>query len=155
MKDFFEIHLFEKFTRDILKEFKPETEKRFNRSEVELLTVLAKEKGKPFRHYGKRVKLEKGSFTYLVDLLVEKGLVLKIIDQFDRRKKTLDLTEKGNKMVEDVNRQFVEYIEKKFEVFNEEDLKSLDLAFNIIERLDKKYMENEKKPRQIDDKPYE
>ncbi|XMB72240.1 hypothetical protein RJI07_09055 [Mycoplasmatota bacterium WC30] len=142
MKDYLELGMFQKFVKDVRKDFNPETGTRFNRSEIDLLSVLSVEKGKTFRFYNDHVKLEKGSFTYLVDLLVEKGMIVSLTNSNDRRKKTLELTDKGTELIENVNKQFLTYIHNKFAIFNKKDIKDLNHAFDIIERLDKKFMEN-------------
>ena len=145
MKDYLELGLFQKFVKDVRKDFRPNTDDRFNRSEIDLISILAREKGKTYRFYNDHVKLEKGSFTYVVDLLVDKGLILSLYNVNDRRKKTLKLTDKGISLVEDINKQFLTYINEKFTVFSNKDIEDLNLAFDIIERLDTKFMKNSSK----------
>ena len=128
---------FEKFHRDLRKGFKPSTHIRVNPSEVALLKSLEKEPNMSFKFYGRHLKLEKSSFSYIVDLLEIKGLVAKEEDKEDRRRKSLELTEKGKALVEELNQEFEVYLEKRFEHFSKEDLEDLENAYDIIRRLNK------------------
>ena len=78
----------ERFAKGISRGFHPAVSINVNRSEVGLLMMLSEEKRRPFKHYGSRLHMEKSSFSYIVDLLVLKELVIKVEDENDKRRKS-------------------------------------------------------------------
>ncbi|MBI9009155.1 MAG: winged helix DNA-binding protein [Tenericutes bacterium] len=144
---------FEKFHKDLRKGFKPSTHIRVNPSEVALLKSLEKEPNMPFKFYGRHLKLEKSSFSYVVELLEVKELITKSEDPEDRRRKSLELTEKGKALVEELNEEFDKYLEKRFEHFSKEDLEDLGKAYEIIKRLNKVLEQSRPKRHEDDDRP--
>lgn len=136
-----DVTVLRKFSHEIHKGFKPQLTMKINKKEVELLMALTKDPNKPMRKYGRHLRLEKGSFTYVVDLLEAKGLIERILDEEDKRKRTLSLTTKGNTIVEEILVQHDVYIENRFAVFNENEEKELSAAIETIGRLFEKLPE--------------
>lgn len=128
----YEFDALERFHKDLKRGFHPATTEKINRSEMDLLVTLKKFPGQPFRFYGRHIHLEKSSFSYVVDLLVLKELVVKQDDQEDRRKKTLVLTEKGETTVEELKSQYKAYIDKKMSIFTAEEQKDIRQALEVI-----------------------
>ncbi|NLP36124.1 MAG: MarR family transcriptional regulator [Firmicutes bacterium] len=103
-----------------------------NESEEKTLMFLHKNEGSPMTEYSKKVGLSKGSFTGVVDRLVEKGLVKRTSVSDDRRVYALILTEKGKETAKDIDLQFKQHIAKKLTYLPDEDLRALKKALAII-----------------------
>ncbi len=127
-----------KFTHDVRRGFRLEIEPPLNHKETELLVLLSKVEGKPMFEYGKMVGLERGSFTYLVDLLRDKDLIIRVANKEDKRKKSLQLTEEGKEVVKEIEIQHKEYLSSRLEKFGEQDYKDLEEAIETIARLQEK-----------------
>jgi len=134
----FKLDVLERFHKDVKRDFHPAVTTKINRSEMDLLLVLNEVPDQPFGFYGHHIHLEKSSFSYIVDLLVLKELVEKVEDQDDKRKKTLVLTKKGKKIVEELEKQYEEYYTKRISIFSEEELVALEQSVAVIKRLSKK-----------------
>lgn len=134
----FKLDVLERFHKDVKRDFHPETTIKINRSEMDLLIILNEVPNKSFRFYGHHIHLEKSSFSYVVDLLVLKGLVTKEEDEFDKRKKTLNLTENGKNTVDELNKQYEAYYQRRMSIFNEKELSKLKEAVKLIDGMSKK-----------------
>lgn len=134
----------ERFSKRLSRGFHPTVNVKVNRTEVQLLMMLQKDKDMPFKHYGSRLHMEKSSFSYIVDLLVLKDLVVKVEDEADKRRKTLELTDKGVELVNELEQQHKTYIDEKLSVFSEEEREELKNAVSVIHELGKKLKGNDK-----------
>lgn len=137
----FKLDVLERFHKDVKRDFHPAVTTKINRSEMDLLLVLNEVPNQPFGFYGHHIHLEKSSFSYIVDLLVLKELVIKSEDENDRRKKSLELTPKGQKIVEELNTQYDEYYKNRISIYSKEELKELDEAVLVIKKLSRKMKE--------------
>jgi DNA-binding MarR family transcriptional regulator len=135
MLDFKEL---ERFSRDMKRGFRPHVSEKVNRSEVDLLMLVSRDPNQSFRRYGKHIHLEKSSFSYIVDLLVLKGLVVKIEDEEDKRRKTLEITEKGEALVKELGQQRDAYIEKRLSIFTKEEIDELENVVKVTEKYGEK-----------------
>jgi DNA-binding MarR family transcriptional regulator len=135
MLDFKEL---ERFAKDMKRGFRPHVSEKVNRSEVDLLMLVSRDPNQSFRRYGKHIHLEKGSFSYIVDLLVVKGLVIKIEDEEDKRRKTLEITEKGESLVKELGQQRDEYIKKRLSIFTKEEIEQLENVVKVTEQFGEK-----------------
>ena len=131
----------ERFGKGIEKGFRPILEFKLNRTEIELLMLLEHKPDMPFKDYGRMIRLEKSSFTYLVDLLETKGLVNKIDDEDDRRRKYLEITQKGKDTVIKLKELHHEFMQERLKIFTETEIKELRKAVETIERLTEKLPE--------------
>ena len=134
----FKLDVLERFHKDVKRDFHPAVSTKINRSEMDLLLILNEVPNRPFRFYGHHIHLEKSSFSYVVDLLVLKGLLVKSEDVNDKRKKMLELTSKGQEIVRELNTQYDDYYEKRINIYSEEELKQLKEAVAVIKILSKK-----------------
>ncbi len=112
--------------RDIRKSFEPSLEIKLRKTEVHLLTLIDRHPEEPFIFYGKRIGLQRSSFTYLVETLEHKGLVIKKDSNSDKRTKVLCLTEEGKLITRDIERQFEVYLTEKLSVFDKDELEKLN-----------------------------
>ena len=137
----------ERFGKGIEKGFRPILKFKLNRTEIELLMLLEHKPGMAFKDYGKIMRIEKSSFTYLVDLLETKELINKIDDEEDRRRKYLELTQKGKDTIIKLKELHHEFMQERLKIFSEAELKDLKNAVETIERLAKKLPERPKEER--------
>jgi DNA-binding MarR family transcriptional regulator len=128
----------ERFAKGISRGFHPAVSINVNRSEVGLLMMLSEEKRRPFKHYGSRLHMEKSSFSYIVDLLVLKELVIKVEDENDKRRKSIELTQQGKSIVDELKTQHQTYVNEKLSVFSKEELKELEEAVKVVKKLGEK-----------------
>lgn len=84
------------------------------------------------------MRLEKSSFSYLVDLLDTKKLIEKVEVEDDRRKKTIKLTLKGSEVIKNLQIQHHDFMQDRLSIFTSEELSELSNAVKIIEKLIKK-----------------
>lgn len=134
----FKLDVLERFHKDVKRDFHPETTIKINGSEMDLLLVLNEVPNQPFGFYGHHIHLEKSSFSYVVDLLVLKGLVEKEEDELDRRRKTMILTPSGKAIVNELNKQYDAYYQNRMSIFSEEELNELKEAVELIKGLSRK-----------------
>lgn len=82
-----------------------------------------------------RMNMEKGSFTTVVDGLIEKGFVQRERDKNDRRKVNVTLTEKGKEQVVLFERKIEEHIRDKLSVLTTEEKQIFYRAVDDLARL--------------------
>lgn len=133
---------FERFSRDLKRGLKPAVSVKVNKSEVDLLMLVSRMPNHPFRHYARMIHLEKSSFSYVVDLLVLKGLVEKVEDPEDKRRKSLVITDKGNELVKELGKERDEFISNRLSVLTDEEKVELDQALETVKRLGEKIRES-------------
>lgn len=144
MKD---LKVLSKFDHFVAHGFKPDFEMKLNRKELELIQMLEKHPNEPMRHYGRHLRVEKGSFSYLVDLLEAKGLLVRVADEEDKRSSQLELTEQGLEIAAKIKEARDKHLEEKLSIFDEEELKELDSALETIEKLFKKIEKEHPRPK--------
>lgn len=130
-----DIKLLDKFSRTIMHTFKPEVEIDLKPKEYHLITMLMEKPNRPLHEYAHHIGLEKGSFTYLVQVLELKGLLTRLDDENDRRKKTLILTEKGKELAITLDEQFNAHINDKLSVLTRSERDKLDESFKTIKSI--------------------
>lgn len=137
---------FEKFSRNLSRGFRPNLDEKLNPSAIHLLARISHKEDLPIFAYGKMLRLEKSSMSYLVDLLEAKDLVLKKEDPHDRRRKSLVLTDKGKTVAKDLKEQHKEFLNEKLSVFDENQLAKLAEAYETVLKLGKILEESTPKP---------
>jgi len=136
--------IFQKFSESIFRGFRPELSGRIRPREIHLIKLIDSDPNEPMRFYAEHIGLEKGSFTYLVDVLEDKGLLNKASEGVDKRRKTLTLTDLGKEYLEDLKNQFDKYLEEAFINYTAQDKEDLKVAYETITRLAKKLPKAEK-----------
>lgn len=90
-------------SREVIKLYKPILAK-YNLTYTQYITMLAiweKEKS-DFKALGKKLHLDSGTLTPVVNKLVSMGLIIKYRNEADDRLVTVEITEKGKKLKEDI-----------------------------------------------------
>lgn len=84
---------------------------------------------------GKAIDMRKGSLTPLIDGLEEKGLIIRIRGEKDRRKTWLQLTEEGEKYAKLLDEHFKQVVGIVFENATEEEKKDFEESMGTIIRI--------------------
>lgn len=87
-----------------------------NATEFTVLELLYSKGRQPIQMIGKQILLASSSITYVVDRLEEKGFVLRVADQTDRRVTFCELTDKGERLMTAI---FPKHAEKIAELFQD------------------------------------
>jgi len=131
-KSNFIMEILPKFLRILSHGYKPVNNHDLNSTEGKTLMFVFQNEGQPMKSYCEKIDLETGSFTYAVDKLEEKGLVMRQSDECDRRIRVLMLTEKGRSVANSLKRQFDDYVNSKLNRLTDHDRKRLVEAMTII-----------------------
>ena len=78
------------------------TETTLNHSHFQIMTVLKEEGPLPISEVAKKLFISTPNMTKLLNKLIDEGMVIRIPDEKDRRIININLTEKGDKYVEDI-----------------------------------------------------
>jgi MarR family 2-MHQ and catechol resistance regulon transcriptional repressor len=113
--------------------FMPEMEKVYKKNELITLMEILNNPCKPMKYYVSQVGIENSSFTYIVDKLEKKGLVIRKANENDKRKTVLELTEKGKDITEDLRLQFESHISQRISCLDHKDLLQLEQATLTLE----------------------
>ncbi len=122
-----------KLIRSLKGSFKPQVDIVLKKNEIKTLMLLSLHPNMAMKYYLESVELESGSFTYLIDKLEKKGLVNRVQSPNDRRITQLTLSEKGKKITDSLQKQFIEHIANQLNHLREEDLDKLIEATMLLE----------------------
>ncbi|PAB60154.1 MarR family winged helix-turn-helix transcriptional regulator [Anaeromicrobium sediminis] len=87
-----------------------------------ILAVLEGTGPIPMQKLGDYLLITSGTITYATNRIIDKGLVMKIQDNDDKRKFFLKLTDDGYDMLRRVNREHLPYISKVLGSFSGDEL---------------------------------
>jgi DNA-binding MarR family transcriptional regulator len=130
-----DIKILDKFSRTIMHTFRPQVDIDLKPKEYHLVTMLMQKPNRPLHEYAHHIGLEKGSFTYLVQVLELKGLLTRLDDENDRRKKTLVLTDEGKSLAITLDKQFNDHINHVLSDLSKDEKEKLDEAFETIKSI--------------------
>lgn len=107
--------------------------------QVAVLFILDKVGKSPMSELGKFLLVSKPNITFLVDRLVEDGLVKRVPDESDRRVIYVHLTDNGKQFVQRKKEQALTVITEKLSTLHDLDLddlsKSLDKVISVFSKL--------------------
>jgi MarR family transcriptional regulator, organic hydroperoxide resistance regulator len=92
-----------------------------NKSQYRTLFLVHYHKESTMGEISRHMNMEKGSFTGVVDSLIEQGLLKRKQDGQDRRKVNLEISEEGLRVIKKVEGMLYRELEKKLEVLTEKD----------------------------------
>ena len=107
-------------------------EEGLGESDFRVLEVLLHKGPMPVNAIGPRVDLNPGSVSVAVDRLFKKGFVSRVEGNYDRRVRTVSLTEKGREMFVPLFRRHTVLIQRAFQDVSPEELQQLELALKKI-----------------------
>jgi MarR family transcriptional regulator, 2-MHQ and catechol-resistance regulon repressor len=106
--------------------------KGLGESDFRVLEVLLHKGPMPVNAIGPKVDLNPGSVSVAVDRLHKKGLVSRVESTFDRRIRTVSLTEKGREVFLPLFRRHATLINRAFQEVSSEELQQLEAVLKKI-----------------------
>jgi len=103
-----------------------------NRTEFGVLELLFHKGSQPLQQIGGKVLMSSGNITYVVDKLEQKGFVQRRSCSEDRRLIYADLTEAGQKLIEDVFPQHAEVIHQAVNGLTDEEKEVANLLLKKL-----------------------
>lgn len=95
--------------------------------------IVLKERGKlPLSEIGKWIGIKRQNMTNIADVLVEKGLVIRLPSSKDRRVINLNITNKGEECLKHWQKGKIRMINKVFECFNDEEIEKFSLHLKML-----------------------
>lgn len=108
------------------------THEELNKTQINVLMAVGKNKDNTMTQISQEVGLEKGSFTSVVDSLIEKGYLERIRSEKDRRKISLQLTEEGKMLAYKAHAQMGHHMCDMFKGTDEETLEEIRKAVHTL-----------------------
>ena len=106
-----------------------------NTSNYYLTLIILKEHGKwPLSKIGNLMSIKKQSMTYIADILVENGLVMRVPCNDDRRVINLAITNKGEECLNEWQKNRIKKVNELFTYFNDEELKKFSFQLKKLVR---------------------
>lgn len=104
-----------------------------NTSNYYLTLIILKEHGKlPLSKIGNLMSIKKQSMTYIADILVENGLVMRVPYNDDRRVINLAITNNGEECLNEWQKARIKKVNKLFAYFNDEELKKFSFQLKKL-----------------------
>jgi len=101
-------------------------EEGLGESDFRVLEVLLHKGPMPVNAIGPKVDLNPGSVSVAVDRLYKKGFVSRVESSYDRRIRTVSLTEKGREMFVPLFRRHASLIKRAFQDVSSDELRQLE-----------------------------
>ena len=103
-----------------------------NATEFTVLELLYSKGRQPIQKIGQQVLLASSSITYVVDRLEEKKFVNRVADENDRRVTFCELTNEGEKLMDEIFPKHAEKIAEIFESCSKEEVLALQATLKKI-----------------------
>ena len=103
-----------------------------NATEFTVLELLYSKGRQPIQMIGKQILLASSSITYVVDRLEEKGMVIRIADNLDRRVTFCELTDEGKGLMEKIFPKHAEKIAELIEGCTNEEVQLLQSVLKKV-----------------------
>ncbi len=127
------IETFPLFLRKMMHDFPfQETDFELNKTQQKALHFVGFHEKAHMGEICRHMNMEKGSFTSVVDSLIDKGLVRRDRDGDDRRKINLLLTDTGKQFVADFEKKMSKHLKNKLDRLSTADRKKFHRAVNDL-----------------------
>lgn len=103
-----------------------------NVTEFAVMELLYNKGDQPIQRIGHRVLIASSSITYVVDKLEEKGFVIRIRNEQDKRVTNASLTDKGHALMDDIFPEHTVTLTSSFSVLTDEEMTTLKQALKKI-----------------------
>jgi MarR family transcriptional regulator, 2-MHQ and catechol-resistance regulon repressor len=104
-------------------------------TQFDVIATLGNTQGMTCGELGEKTLITKGTLTGVLDRLTEKQLLDRKINAEDGRSVLVKLTNKGQKLFEEIFPQHIAYLSPIFENFTEADHKNLEQALKKLKQL--------------------
>ena len=116
--------------------FALDTYEKLTLTEANTVYVIGKETPKTMKQIAEMLGVAVSTPTRTVDHLIEKGLVNRSVGKKDRRQLLIELTPKGKKLVEDMDKEGLIMTRKMLENLEDEEIESLkNILLKISENI--------------------
>ncbi len=99
---------------------------------LEIMHILKEEGTKHIAEIGERLQIPKPQMTHLIDRLEDLEIVTRQADTTDRRIINIMLTDKGRRIIEELDQVIKESIEAKLSILTEEELQELSVSLKRL-----------------------
>lgn len=99
---------------------------------LEIMHILKEESTKHIAEIGERLQIPKPQMTHLIDRLEDLEIVTRQADTTDRRIINIMLTDKGRRIIEELDQVIKESIEAKLSILTEEELQELSVSLKRL-----------------------
>lgn len=103
-------------------------------AQFDIIATLGNTPGMSFKELGEKTLITKGTLTGVVDRLEASGLVVRTIQQEDRRSTIVRLTDAGEKEFERVFTPHIAHCKQPFEDYSDEDFTRLEEELRKLRR---------------------
>ncbi len=103
-----------------------------NRTEFGVLEMLYHKGSQPLQQIGGKVLMSSGNITYVVDKLEQKSLVKRKASHEDRRLIYAEITDEGNRLIEEAFPKHAEVIRRAMDGLTEEEQKVASLLLKKL-----------------------
>ncbi|QZY53702.1 MarR family winged helix-turn-helix transcriptional regulator [Crassaminicella profunda] len=111
---------------------------KMNKNQHKTVMILKNHGPKSMTELCSMIQLEKGSFTTVIDVLTEKGYVIRTKDEKDRRKHVIQLTKNGIYFADEQIYKLNEHLMKKLDKLSEEEMHGFLEAIKTLEKISNK-----------------
>ena len=129
----------EKFLLRIRCEYYAENLPNLKKNHQKILNLLYQKDNQTSTELGRKLDIEKGSLTSLIDQLVDWGLVTRAMDPYDRRKALISLSPEGREQMEKVMDFYTRKLNDFFKDIEpqtmHEFIKNLRYVIDFLERM--------------------
>ncbi len=101
-------------------------------AQFDIVATLGDTAGMSFKELGEKTLITKGTLTGVVDRLESRGLVRRVASPTDRRSHTVQLTDQGQAMFEQVFPQHMDHLRRAFEQLGPAELQSMEDALHRL-----------------------
>jgi DNA-binding MarR family transcriptional regulator len=117
-------------------QFAQDTYEKLTLTEANTVYVIGNETPKTMKQIAETLGVAVSTPTRTVDHLIEKGLVTRSVGKKDRRQLLIELTSKGKKLVEDMDKEGLIMTRKMLENLEDEEVESLkNILLKISENI--------------------
>lgn len=119
----------------LMEGFAPDINYKLKSSEYKTLLVVQMHDDKAMNWYSKKLGIEQGSFTYIVEKLEKKDLLKRVVVSSNSRSKKLVLTQEGVELAGTLARQFEEHLTNKTKLLDINESQQLSDCLASLETL--------------------
>lgn len=109
-----------------------QVEKDITLPHLEIMKILKEEGNKHIAEIGERLLIPKPQMTHLIDRLENLGTVVRQADTTDRRITNIMLTDKGRRIIEELDQVLTESIRGKLSCLSEKELQELSTSLKKL-----------------------
>jgi DNA-binding MarR family transcriptional regulator len=137
------IYVLPRLLKYFMGSFKPGFDTGLKKNELKAIFVINMKPDQQMKYYAKKIEMKFGSFTYLVDRLEEKGLIIRASLESDKRVNVLKLTDAGKEFSEKIHIEYLKHVSKVLDRLDEDDLEKFKTSIGLMECVLNKLETNE------------